>query len=162
MFLLGDPPTKASETDFAPDGKVIGGLPQLSLMGGTEPLVMADCFLPKTRVRQTDLLSKGPFMTTIAAAERSGVLDVILDVLARHKDGGLTDIRARGAITAFITSLAPDDLFSEALLVDFEVFVDITLQLNKVSQQSSDVSGRVGKIADVGLGDARALASMHG
>ncbi len=102
-------------------------------------------------------------MTTITAAERNGVKDVILDVLARHKGGGLTDVRARSAIVAFITSLAPDDFFSEETLSDFEVYIDITLQLNRVSPHEGDpdVTSRLDEIANVGFGSTETLANMH-
>lgn len=89
--------------------------------------------------------------------------DVILDILARHKDGSLTDPRGRSALNAFITSLAPDDFFSESALNDFQVYLDITLQLSKRSRLAADpvIAERIHVITALAAGDEAALASLR-
>jgi hypothetical protein len=98
-------------------------------------------------------------MTTVDAAEREGMRAVISDILMRHRDGAVTDPRGRAAVAAFVTSYAPDDYLSEDALTDLDVYLDITLQMNKLSRFELDprVMGRVETIIQVALGDIEVL-----
>ena len=87
--------------------------------------------------------------------------DVVAGVCARFKAGGLTDIRARNAIMAFITSLAPDDFLGDDDLTAFEVYVDISLQLYKRAPASDEVRDRLAVIKGIGAGSADDLKRVH-
>lgn len=100
-------------------------------------------------------------MTHPDGAERAGIQEVLFDILKRHKEKALSDPRGRGALSAFITSYAPDEFFTEDTLAQFEVFLDITLQLNARSPLVYDpeISIRVSLMSGVALGSAAALTS---
>lgn len=100
-------------------------------------------------------------MTQPNGAERAGIQEVLFDILKRHKEKTLSDTRGRSALSAFITSYAPDEFFTEDTLAQFEVFLDITLQLNARSHLVYDpeIAIRVSLMSDVALGSADALAS---
>ena len=87
--------------------------------------------------------------------------DVVLGVCARYKDGGLTDIRARGAVMAYITSLAPDDFLSDDDVTALEVYVDITLQLYKRTPAADEVRERLAVIQGIGTGSASDLTQVR-
>lgn len=100
-------------------------------------------------------------MTQPDDAERAGIQEVLFDILTRHKEKTLSDPRGRSALSAFISSYAPDDFFTEDTLARFEVFLDITLQLSARSNLVKDVeiATRVDLMSDVALGNTDALAS---
>ncbi|WP_040309151.1 hypothetical protein [Asticcacaulis biprosthecium] len=102
-------------------------------------------------------------MTIVDNAERAGMRAVISDILVRHRDGAMTDPRGRAAVAAFVTSYAPDDYLSEADLSDLDVYLDITLQMNKLSHMAQDprVMGRVETIIQVALGDEEVLSVIR-
>ncbi len=94
---------------------------------------------------------------------REDVIHTIDDVLARHRDGNLTDLSARRALAAFITSLAPDDFMSDDALSDFDVYLDITLQISKRATSSGDTrtADRAGVIAAIGMGERNAREALR-
>lgn len=98
-------------------------------------------------------------MTHPDGAERAGIQDVLFDILKRHKEKTLSDPRGRSALSAFISSYAPDDFFTDDTLARFEVYLDITLQLSARSNFANDpeVVRRVDLLTDVALGSADAL-----
>ncbi|ESQ87218.1 hypothetical protein ABAC460_20830 [Asticcacaulis sp. AC460] len=98
-------------------------------------------------------------MTIVDNTERAGMRAIISDILVRHRDGTMTDPRGRAAVAAFVTSYAPDDYLSDDDLMDLDVYLDITLQMNKLSRVAQDpqVMGRVETIIQVALGDQEIL-----
>lgn len=87
--------------------------------------------------------------------------DVVAGVCTRYKDGGLTDIRARRAIMAYITSLAPEDFLSDDDMTALDVYVDISLQLYKRSPAADEVRDRLAVINGIGAGSATDLAVVR-
>ncbi|MGZ3306861.1 MAG: hypothetical protein ACXU8U_13455 [Asticcacaulis sp.] len=80
----------------------------------------------------------------------------------RNKEGSLSDPRGRGAIAAFITSLAPDGYFDDAARDALDIYLDITLQLSKrAAANDEEVSNRIDLITALGLGDADALGTLR-
>ncbi len=101
-------------------------------------------------------------MISVDKDERAAMRDIVTSILLRHRDGALADPRARSAIAAFVTSYAPEDAFDEASLMDFDVYLDITLQLSKRAPTATDggVAERVENILQIALGDSNALRQL--
>lgn len=94
---------------------------------------------------------------------RPGIAEIVDGILARHKDGSLTDVYARRAIATFISSYAPDD-FLEANDVDrLEVYLDITLQVSRraTSPADAEIANRKNVIAGIALGELSALGVIR-
>lgn len=93
-------------------------------------------------------------ITVPETTERLGIAEVVNDILARHRDGSLTDLSARRALVAFITSFAPDDFLDATDLTGFDVYLDITLQISKRTTSSWDsaLADRTDIIAGIALG----------
>lgn len=89
--------------------------------------------------------------------------EIIFDILAKHRDGVLTDPRGRRALSAFVTSLAPDAFLSESDETALDIYLDITLQISKraAANSEAEVSERVGVITAVAEGRADALKSVR-
>ncbi|ESQ74148.1 hypothetical protein [Asticcacaulis sp. AC402] len=102
-------------------------------------------------------------MTIVDNTERAGMRAVISDILVRHRDGAVTDPRGRAAMAAFVTSYAPDDYLSDDALTDLDVYLDITLLMNRLSHLAQDpgVMGRVETIIQVALGNEEALSVIR-
>lgn len=95
-------------------------------------------------------------------AQTLSIHEVIHDVLVRNKEGSLSDPRGRGAIAAFITSLAPDGYFDAAACDALDVYLDITLQMSKRARvDDAGVAERIDLITSLGLGDAAALRTLQ-
>ena len=90
--------------------------------------------------------------------QRSDIDDVVNDILVRHRDRSLTDISARRALAAYVTSLVPDDFLSEEDVSGFDVYLDITLQISKraISLDDAAIAERTGIISGIALGDVKA------
>lgn len=89
--------------------------------------------------------------------------EVIYDILNKHKDGVLNDPRGRRALSAFVTSLAPDAFLTEDDEAALDVYLDITLQLSKraASNDTGEVDARVGVIKAIAEGRTDALKSVR-
>lgn len=101
--------------------------------------------------------------TVFEDLQRSDIDDVINDILVRHRDRSLTDISARRAMAAYVTSLIPDDFLSDADLSSFDVYLDITLQISKRATSLNDatITERTGVISGIALGDAKARDAIR-
>lgn len=84
--------------------------------------------------------------------------DIIRDILARHRNGQLSVVRAKGALTAFVTSLAPDDFLIDDDIIALDIYLDITLEVSKRADAGEDqvVEDRVLLIKHVATGDDEA------
>ncbi len=99
----------------------------------------------------------------LETSDREGIAEVVNDILARHRDGSLTDISARRALNAYTTSFAPDDFLDEADLMGFDVYLDITLQISKrtTSSWDAELADRTDLIAGIALGEDTARAKIR-
>lgn len=102
-------------------------------------------------------------MITVDETERASIRAIIDDIMARHRAGALTDPRGRSAVSAFVTSYAPLDYLNESDATALNIYVDVTLQMNKLSRQVGDprVVDRVSAIIQVALGDEAVLPAIR-
>lgn len=102
-------------------------------------------------------------MITVDETERASIKGIIDDIMFRHRAGSLTDPRGRGAVAAFVTSYAPLDYLNESDATALNIYVDVTLQMNKLSRQTEDpcVVHRVNTIIQVALGDEDVLPAIR-
>lgn len=101
-------------------------------------------------------------MITVDENERASIRAIIDDIMVRHRAGALTDPRGRGAVSAFVTSYAPLGYLNESDATALNIYVDVTLQMNKLSQvEDPRVLGRVTTIIQVALGDEDVLPAIR-
>ena len=101
-------------------------------------------------------------MITVDENERASIRAIIDDIMVRHRAGALTDPRGCGAVSAFVTSYAPLGYLDEDDAVALNIYVDVTLQMNKLSQvEDPRVIGRVSTIIQVALGDEAVLPAIR-
>lgn len=88
--------------------------------------------------------------------------DIIRDILARHRSGQLGVVRARSALTAFVTSLAPDGFITGDDMTALDVYLDITLEVSKHADAAQDqvVEDRVLTIQQIANGDVEARTRL--
>jgi hypothetical protein len=89
--------------------------------------------------------------------------DVIRDTLARHRQGLITVVRAREALTAFISCLAPDGFMADDDMVALSIYLDITLEVSKRAGSDHDdvVTGRVLVIKGIANGDIETRGQLR-
>lgn len=102
-------------------------------------------------------------MITVDETERASIRAIIDDIMMRHRAGALTDPRGRSALAAFVTSYAPPGYLNESDATALNIYVDVTLQINKLSRQTEDarVPGRVTTIIQIALGDEAVLPAIR-
>jgi len=101
-------------------------------------------------------------MITVDENERASIRAIIDDIMVRHRAGALTDPRGRGAVSAFVTSYAPLGYLNESDATALNIYVDVTLQMNKLSQvEDPRILGRVTTIIQVALGDEDVLPAIR-
>ena len=102
-------------------------------------------------------------MIRVDTSERAEMHGIISDIMARHRDGALSDPRGRSAVAAFVTSYAPIGYLNDTDETALNVYVDITLQMNKVARAANDaeVLDRVEALLQIALGDKAALPAIR-
>ncbi len=84
--------------------------------------------------------------------------DVIEGILSRYRSGSMTDTRARRALCAYLTSLAPEGYLNDQDRDSLEVYLDISLQALKRPASSSDADGMVRLAVMRGIGEGTQIA----
>ncbi len=73
-------------------------------------------------------------------AEHSHILEVINDVFARHRDGTLSELGSRRALSAFIASYSGGDLLNPDDALDFDTYLERALQISQKATSSYDTN----------------------